>query len=117
MPEMGIATGAIDFGAHHSMGQIPFGGDRVGTHTVPEAGPAGARIKLGIRTEQWRSTADAVVHPGGLVVPISPGKSTLGAPATGHLELLRREGLLPLLCAAFDRIGRGHGRRNQGYAA
>ena len=38
MPEMGITLSAIDFGAHHPVGQILFGGDRLGTHAVPEAG-------------------------------------------------------------------------------
>ena len=113
MPEVGITLSAVDFGAHHPVGQILFGGDRLGTHTVPEAGPTRARIELGLRAEQRRTTADAVVHPRGLVVPVSPGERPLGAAAAGHLELLRRQGLLPLLGAAFDRIGRGHGRRNQ----
>ena len=38
MPKVGITLSAIDFGAHHPVGQIRFGGDRLGADTTQKLG-------------------------------------------------------------------------------
>mgnify|MGYP001285426871 CR=1 FL=1 len=47
MSEMTVATGAGDLRPDHAMGDVLFGGDRLGRDAIPEAGPARARIELG----------------------------------------------------------------------
>ena len=47
MAEMTIAAGAGDLRPDHAMGDVLFGGDRLGRDAIPEAGPARARIELG----------------------------------------------------------------------
>lgn len=48
MPEMRITARTVDLGTDHAMGPIGLGGDRLGGHSVPEAGPASAGIELGV---------------------------------------------------------------------
>ena len=105
MPEVGIATGAVDFDTHHAMAAILLGRDRIRGHAIPETRPACSGVELGGRTEQRYITADAVIHPRFLVIPVRTGEGSFSATAASHLILLRGQRLHPLLGGTLDPLG------------
>ena len=110
--EVGIATGAIDLNPHHAVGQITLGGDRVWGGPIPEAGPTRSGLEFGLGTEQRRPAADAVVHPRGLVVPVSTGERPLGAPQRVTWNCSGVSDCFHSSSAALDATGAG--RRTRG---
>ena len=105
MPEVGIATGAVDFDTHHAVAAILLGRDRIRGHAIPETRPACSGVELGGRTEQRYITADAVIHPRFLVIPVRTGEGSFSATAASHLILLRCQRLHPLLGGTLDPLG------------
>ena len=81
------------------MAAIVVAADGAGLGAIPEAGPAGARFKLGIGAEQLVVAADAAIHAAGLVIPVDAGEGPFGAPLAGYRVLLGRELCAPLLIA------------------
>jgi len=83
---------------------------------LPITGPAGSRIELRVRMEQFSAAANAVVHAVRLAVPVLTGKGSLGTFFSGDTELLRSEFLFPLVVffsqrgIRIDRIGHNSSR-------
>ncbi len=89
------------------MAEIFLGDDGPGTDSLPETGPTGAGFKFGAGAEQRGIATDAVVDAVALVIPVSTSEGPFSASAASHLELLRRQLLLPLLRGAFNAIATG----------
>src|SRR5262249_33592269 len=62
---------------------------------LPEAGPAGARVELGVRTEQLGAASRAVVRPIIVGVPVLARECALCALLAHDVVLLRRQLLAP----------------------
>src|SRR5207302_10613598 len=67
-----------------------------------EARPARPRVELGLRIEQRRPAAHAVIRARFVIVPMLASKSALGACLARHVILLRRELLFPLGFSPLD---------------
>src|ERR1700674_2609744 len=93
---MRIATGATRLGASHAITCVGVFADVLAVGGGKEARPSGSRIKFCFGAKEQCATADAVVRPVVVFVPVLAGESALGAAAAGHLILLRGELLLPL---------------------
>src|SRR5262245_48959729 len=101
---MSVAAAAQDLGPAHAMTVIGLGPDVLFRHRRPEAGPARARIELGLRAEQFLSAAGANVDAFLVTVPEFASESALGPLLAHHLKLQRRQYLLPFLVALDDLI-------------
>src|SRR5580698_7503602 len=93
---MRIATRAPRFGAGHAITGVGVLRNVLAVSGGKEARPSGPRIKLRIRAKQQCATADAMIGPVVVLVPVFPGESALGAAAARHLVLLGSKLLLPL---------------------
>src|SRR6266404_3725201 len=94
--QMRIAAGTARLGASHAITGVSVFADVLAVGGGKEARPSGSRIKFRLRAKEQCATADAVVRPVVVFVPILSGESALGAATAGHLILLRGELLLPL---------------------
>src|SRR5690606_19456492 len=104
------AVGAADLGPDHPVGVVRERLHLLGVHRLEEAGPAGARLVLGVRGEELLTTAGALVDTFGLGVPVLAGEGPLGAALPQDVVFLRRELGLPL------RFGRGDIRLLHGHS-
>src|SRR5580698_2083554 len=68
----------------------------------PEAGPAGARIELGIRFKQRCPAAHALVSAGLMIVPVLARECRLGAFFARDCVLLGRQLFTPLFVGFLD---------------
>src|SRR5450759_621239 len=93
---MRIAAGAARLGASHAITAVGVFADVLAVGGGIEARPSGPRIKLCFRAKKQCATADAVVCPVVVFVPVLAGESGLGAAGAGHLILLRSKLLPPL---------------------
>src|SRR3954454_175105 len=100
--QMGVAVPADDLGPPHEATVVGSQLDVLEIGGLGEARPAGARVELGVGGEQLGAAADAAVHARGLLVDIGAGEGALGAGLAGHLVLLGRELVAPLLLALLD---------------
>src|SRR5439155_4571906 len=73
----------------------------------PKAGPASARLKLGLRAEESRVAADATEETPLVQIPIGPGKGHLRSSLPGDLKRGTAELLSPSLFA-FDDLQNNH---------
>src|SRR5207244_10549434 len=73
----------------------------------PETRPAGPRVELGPRCEEFGPADDAQVHAGVVVVPILSGEGSLRPLVHDDVVLKRRELLLQL---RLVELLHGHGR-------
>ena len=108
MAEVGVTAGATDLAADHAVAAVGVHRDRFGVDTFPEAGPARAGIKFGIRGEKVGTTTDARIGAPALVVPIGARKGPFGAALAGDAVLLGGEALAPLgiIQACLALVGR-----------
>jgi len=102
MAKMRIALAALDLSARHSEAFVAglihvFLGDG-----LPEAGPTGARFKLGLGAEESVVAADAAIDSVVVIVPGATGVRPLRAAVPGHLVGGRRELLLPVRIGLDD---------------
>ena len=104
--EMAAAATAMHLGAQHEQAAVAGGADGVVERRV-EAGPAGAAVELGGGGEQRQVAAGAVVGAGAVLLVERAGAGALGAVLAQHVELLRREQLLPFLVGLGDLEGLG----------
>ena len=95
--EVGVAGLADDLGAPHEQAVVGPQFDVLEVGRLGEARPAGARVELGVGGEELGAAADAAVHALRLLVDVGAGEGTLGARLAGHLVLLGRQLLTPLL--------------------
>src|SRR5258708_19774617 len=93
---MRIAAGTVRRGPSHAITGVGVFADVLAVGGGKEAWPSGSRIKFCFRAKKQCATADAVVRPVVMFVPVLAGESALGAAAACHLILLRGELLLPL---------------------
>src|ERR1700723_3727612 len=83
---MCVALAAGDSRALHPQGHIPYLDDILLGDRLPEAGPAGAGLKLGFRTEEGIIAADAAIEAVIVVVPGAAGIWPLRAGKPGDLH-------------------------------
>src|SRR5262249_11143171 len=74
-------------------------------YRLPETGPARARIEFGFRAEEFLRAACAYVDALLVIIPVFPGEGALGPLLAHHLELRRRQYLLPFLIGLDDLLG------------
>src|SRR5262249_37716191 len=99
MTQVRSALPAADFGPHHKEAAVFVELDVLPVGGLPEAGPAGARIELGVRAEQLRAARCAVIGPIIVRVPVLACECPLRALLAHDVVLLRRQLLAPLsLC-------------------
>src|SRR5215510_9400720 len=101
---MSVAAAAQDLDPAHAMTGIGFGLDVLFRHRRPEAGPARARIELGLRAEQFLPAAGANVDAFLVIVPEFASESAFGPFLAHHLKLQRRQYLLPFIVGLYDLI-------------
>src|SRR6202030_239447 len=80
----------------HAVRRVGLLLDRLRAQRLKEAGPAGARLELGVGREQRLTATHALVDTVVVTVPVLTGERPLGAGLPGNLELLGSEPLLPL---------------------
>ena len=97
--EVCAAAGALHFSTNHSVGGVGMFAHGRSLQRLPKAGPAGAGIKLCIRTEKFLAAACAAIGAGGFGVPVFAGEGLLGAGLPGDAVLIGREDGLPLVVA------------------
>ena len=94
--QVGIAGAAFHFRTRHAIAAVRALGYAAGAYRRVKAGPASTGFELGVRVEQWRATADAVIDSSFFVIPIFSGESGLGAALAGDIELFGRKLRAPL---------------------
>src|SRR6266436_102717 len=81
MPQMRVAFPAAHFGPAHAVARVAACFYILFRDGRPEAWPAGAGFKLGLRTEQRVPTAEAAIYAWIVKVVVLPAKRALGARA------------------------------------
>ena len=94
--KMSAASRAVNFRSCHAVALVDGRLDR-SVDRLPEAGPAGAALELGVRRKQRMAAAAASERAGALLVIQGAGPRTLGSVLPQHAKLLRRERPPPLL--------------------
>lgn len=109
MSKVGPAGIAEDFGSPHAVTVIGHSPDSSRVYGRKETRPAAAGIKLGVRAEQCRPAANAVVDTIVLTMDIFPGERPFGSLVTADLVLLRRQLCPPFRISFFPLLIR-HGQ-------
>src|SRR5436190_15785071 len=91
MAQVRAALVAADLDAHHPVALVDHALDDLAVDRLPVAGPAAARIELGVGREQRRAASHAVVLSGVPVVPVLAGEGPLGGRVARDLVLRRIE--------------------------
>src|SRR5208282_947630 len=102
---MRIALGATCLGARHAVTTVGVLADVLAVGGGKKTWPSGSRIKFCFRAKQQGATADAMVRPVIMLVPILAGESGLGAAGASDLVLLGSKLLAPLSVALLDFVG------------
>ena len=98
---MRVAAAARHLRPNHSVRSVCRLLNRFVLGWLSEAWPATMRIELSFRPEEFRATADAVVHPRRLLERVLSCEWPLRALLSRHVVLLRRELNLPLRLTLF----------------
>src|SRR5487761_1151363 len=113
--EVAAAAPADDLGADHPMAGIGAQLHRLQVGGLVEARPAGARVELGVRSEELRAAAGAVVRARLMALPVPSAERRLGAPLAEDGVPPGAEPLPPFGIAQGNGTGAlGHGR-SSGY--
>src|SRR5262245_64042412 len=102
MAKVAAAPGARDLDSVHAKAEILVKLDGSPSDWLEEAGPAGARVVLRLRTEQLRSARRAAIGPAILRERVFAGESVLSSLVPEHLELFRAQAPSPLLLGARE---------------
>src|SRR5690606_27737876 len=105
---MRIADIAQDFGADHAMGGVDFFPYVARVYRLEIAGPAAARVELGVGHEQGRPAADATINAGAIEIPVSTGERSFGSLVAGNNVFVRGKRGTPLGVRFDDFIGVAH---------
>src|SRR5947209_11505962 len=96
VPQVGPAVGTLDLRAAHEQAAILLLANISFLNGRPETRPAGPRVELGPRCEEFGPAEDAQVHAGAVVVPVLSGEGALRPLVHDDVVLKRRELLLQL---------------------
>ncbi len=102
---MSTTRTAHSLGAHHAITPVLLGFDAVGIQRLPKAGPACARLELGLCFKQVCPAARTLVNTRIFGVGILTGKGRFGAFAPTHGKLGWGEFRFPLFFGLFDFSG------------
>ena len=104
MAEVGIAERARDGGAAHADAVVGGVMDILFGDWLPEAWPAGARVKFGLGTEERDVAADTTVNTVGVLFVGGAGVGAFSAGAAGDFIGDGGELLLPFLIGLDDAL-------------
>src|SRR5690554_3790134 len=112
MSQVRVAARAFGFDPAHAVAQVLMLADRLDRDRGVEAGPAAARLVLGIGVEECCAACHAAVLAGLLVVPVLAGEGRLGRRAAADGVLLVGQFLTPfsvrsILCRLCHRLCHG----------
>src|SRR5438445_6415269 len=102
MSQVRVASRAQYLGASHEKRAVGVGADVLFGDRLVKARPSGARLELGIGTEQRRGAADAPVEPLVVVFRILVGIRRFGAFLASDFVLLGCQELAPLVIRLRD---------------
>src|SRR5260370_12279403 len=102
---MRIAAGTARLRARHAIAGVGVFRYVLAVGGGVEARPSGSRIKFCCGAKKKCATADAMVRPVVVFVPVLAGESGLRAAGAGHLILLRSKLLTPLGFSLGDLVG------------
>src|SRR6187551_1375339 len=111
---MPAASGAGDLGPLHEERAVRVLRDSRRIGWLGEAGPAGARLELGVRAKELRLAAGAPVHARTMLVEQVTAECAFGSLLAQHVVALRRQDPTPLFVGAFGKVVDRclvHGRR------
>src|SRR5207245_1160217 len=106
--EVPAATLADDLGALHEKAVVGAELDVLGVLGFVEAGPAGARLKLGPGVEELGAAPRTGVRPVLVGIHVLAGERSLGALLAEHVVLLGGQLRLPLLFCLLDLLLGAH---------
>ena len=106
MTQMGIAAGTLDLDPMHAVAEVVEAANGGVTDRLKVARPATAGIELGIRIEQRRITAGAVIDARCLGLVVLARERALGRAEPADLELLVGELFTPGLERFFKLVHR-----------
>src|SRR2546425_6567754 len=107
VPQVGTTVGTFDLRAAHEQAPILLLANVSFLNGRPETRPAGPRVELGPRCEEFGPADDAQIHARVVVVPIFAGEGSLGPLVHDDVVLKRRQLLLNLrLVELFHGQGR-----------
>ena len=109
------AAAAVDLDARYSEHRIGALADCV-VERLPEAGPAGAAVELGLRGKELKRAAGAAERARPMLIVERARERAFGAFTPQHGELRRCQQLLPFLVGVRD-LERGTGGRQRRRAA
>src|ERR1700733_6210979 len=96
VPKMRVAARAMDFSALYQQAEVRTSADVFFGDRRPKAGPAGARIELGVRAEHGIVAADAAKNPVLVELIIRSAERRVGSLLARHIILLGAKLLVPL---------------------
>src|SRR2546428_9514953 len=96
VPQVGTTVGTFDLRAAHEQAPILLLANVSFLNGRPETRPAGPRVELGPRCEEFGPADDAKIHARVVVVPIFAGEGSLGPLVHDDVVLKRRKLLLQL---------------------
>src|SRR5215469_639110 len=108
MPEVSFAAGTENFCSPHPERIVLPLRDVLFGNGLPKAGPAGAGLEFGLRVEQDRVAADAVIKPIRVITGISASKGALGRRAARDFEIFPSQLLLPFGQGLLDFLYLGY---------
>src|SRR2546428_4745568 len=106
VPQVGTAVGTFDLRAAHEQAPILLLANISFLNGRPETRPAGPRVELGPRREEFGPADDAQIHARVVVVPIFAGEGSLGPLVHDDVVLKRRKLLQLRLVELLHGLGR-----------
>ena len=102
MPEMCVAFGTHRFGPNHEVTSVDLSVDVFVVYRLEETGPAGPRVVLRIRREQWFAATSTHIDAFRLRIRVFAGKRCFGRRFPCDLIFVVRQFLAPLLLSFLN---------------
>src|ERR1035438_2941348 len=106
--EMRVAFRAGNRRSRHEITGVRYALNILRGDRIPEAGPPGSGVKLGLGAEQRIVTADAAVEAFFVQVPVFSGERHFGVGLAGDVESVRGELPAPLVVGLDHFAHAGH---------